>query len=160
MIQLTAWCYNCKDGSEKCLTCHNTSQDKPHNAKDCPSLKKIGLKLVKHSLADTDAASCISNDGPPPTQLPTPVLAPPFLIMVGRALHLAYSLSQLNLAVTIRAMILIIRANTRARCTTLAPNLLVWQLTLTRPFPKKCACKFQLRQTPLLYLLPLWHAMT
>jgi hypothetical protein len=74
---LNHWHYICKDGSEKCLICHNASQDKPRNAKDYPILKKIGLKLVKHSLADTNTASCIGNGGPPPAQLQAQVTAPP-----------------------------------------------------------------------------------
>jgi hypothetical protein len=75
---LNHWRYNCKVNSEKCLVCHNTSQDKPHNAKDCPISKKIGLELVKCSLADTNAMSQVGNDAPLPAQpsAPAPALLP------------------------------------------------------------------------------------
>ncbi len=71
------WRYNCKNSSEKCLICHKISRDKPHNAKKCPILKNIGLKLVKRSLAETDTSTRALNDGPPPAPPPAPVTAPP-----------------------------------------------------------------------------------
>jgi hypothetical protein len=46
------------------MVCHNTSWDKAHHAKECSILKKIGLKLVKCTLTDTNTASCISSNVP------------------------------------------------------------------------------------------------
>ncbi len=80
---LNHWHYNCKDSNDKCLICHNTSRDKPHDAKNCLILKKFGLKLVKCSLADTDTASKVCNDGPLPAPLPAPVTALPLFENCG-----------------------------------------------------------------------------
>jgi hypothetical protein len=52
---LTQWRFTCKDRSEKCLVCHNTSKDKAHNTKDCLILKKLELKILKRTPADSDA---------------------------------------------------------------------------------------------------------
>ncbi len=79
------------------------------------------------------------------------------LIIMDQPLHLAHSLLQLNPKVISQATILIMRANMRARSTTLVLNL-IQPLTFTPPFPTICACKFQLRQAPSLRPLPLWHA--
>jgi hypothetical protein len=68
--------YNCKDGHEKCLICWNTSCSKAHSSKDCPILKRIGFKLVKRTLPNTNAMSCVGNDGPPTSQTPAPMPAP------------------------------------------------------------------------------------
>ncbi len=73
------WQYNCKDGSEKCLICYNTLRDKAHASKDCPILKQIDYKLVKHS-SNTNVACHVGSDGkttpavqpPAPTPAPTP----------------------------------------------------------------------------------------
>ncbi len=62
----------CKDGCEKCLVCHNTSNKLAHHTKDCPILKQLGLKLVKCIPADGgDAASCVS-ERPAPAPTPAP----------------------------------------------------------------------------------------
>jgi hypothetical protein len=65
---------SCKDGSERCMLCHITSNKPAHHSKDCPILKKIGLKLVKPTPADGgDAASQVGHEAP----LPAPPTAPP-----------------------------------------------------------------------------------
>jgi hypothetical protein len=71
------WQYNCKDGSRKCIICHNTSQDKAHNTKDCPILKKLGLKLVKRTPDNGNTASWVGQDRAPPAQ---PAAASPALV--------------------------------------------------------------------------------
>jgi hypothetical protein len=73
---LNHWRNNCKDGSKKCLICWNTSRNKAHSSKDCPILKRIGFKLVKCTLSNTNATSCIGNNGPPTAQTPAPAPAP------------------------------------------------------------------------------------
>jgi hypothetical protein len=77
---LNHWRYNCKDDSDKCLICYNTSRDKDHSSKNCPILKRIGYKLVKikRSASDTNAASRVGNDSTPsaPTPAPAPVTSP------------------------------------------------------------------------------------
>ncbi len=54
---MSCWCNGCKDGSEKCMVCHNTSNKPPHHSMNFPILNRIGLKLVKHTPADGNAAS-------------------------------------------------------------------------------------------------------
>jgi hypothetical protein len=55
---ISQWCNGCKEGSKKCMVCHNTSNKPAHHSKDCPILKKIGLKPVKGTPANgRDAAS-------------------------------------------------------------------------------------------------------
>jgi hypothetical protein len=73
---LNHWSNNCKDDSDKCLICYNTSHDKAHSSKDCPILKRISYELVKtkRSALDTNAASCVGNDSAP--SVPTPAPAP------------------------------------------------------------------------------------
>ena len=44
---MSCWQASCKDGSKRCMICHNKSNKPTHHSKDCPILKKIGLKLVK-----------------------------------------------------------------------------------------------------------------
>jgi hypothetical protein len=66
---MSCWHNGCKDGSKKCMVCHNTSNKPPHHSSNCPILNKIGLKLVKHTPADGNAASCVGHDAPPPSQL-------------------------------------------------------------------------------------------
>ncbi len=158
-LSFNHWHWNCKDGSKKCLLCHNTSQDKPHNANNCPILKKIGLRLVNRSSAGTNAASQVGNDSPLPAQPPAPVTALPPSDNGGLGTAPGAFTITTELTVTILATILITRANTRAKYTILALNL-VRPLTFTCPFQTIRACKFQLRQAPHLCLLPLWHATT
>jgi hypothetical protein len=74
---LNQWHYNCKNGSKKCMVCQNTSQDKAHNTKDCPILKKLGLKLVKRTPANNNTASWVGQDRAPPAQ---PAAASPALV--------------------------------------------------------------------------------
>jgi hypothetical protein len=59
------------------MICHNTSNKPAHHSKDCPILKKIGLKLVKRTPADGgDAASRVGHEAPPPAPPTTPPAAP------------------------------------------------------------------------------------
>jgi hypothetical protein len=69
---ISRWRIGCKDGCEKCLVCHNTSNKPAHHTKDCPILKQIGLKLVKRTPANgSDAASCVG-ENPAPAPAPAP----------------------------------------------------------------------------------------
>jgi hypothetical protein len=76
---MSRWRAGCKDGSEKCMICHNTSNRPAHHSKDCPILRQIGLKLVKRTPGDGgDAESRVGSDTPataPPKAAPAP--APP-----------------------------------------------------------------------------------
>jgi hypothetical protein len=63
---MPCWQTNCKDGSDRCMICHNTSNKPTHHSKDCPILKKIGLKLVKQTLTDgNNPASRVGHEAPP-----------------------------------------------------------------------------------------------
>jgi hypothetical protein len=64
---MSCWWASCKDSSKRCMICHNTSNKPAHHSKDCPILKKIGLKLVKRTLANgSNAASRVGHEAPPP----------------------------------------------------------------------------------------------
>jgi hypothetical protein len=70
---ISCWRVGCKEGSKKCMVCHNTLNKPAHHTKDCPILKQLGLKLVKHTPANGgDAASQVSE-----TPAPAPAPAPP-----------------------------------------------------------------------------------
>jgi hypothetical protein len=72
---ISKWRNACKDTSDFCMICHNTSNRGGHHSKDCPILKQIGLKLVKRTPADgNDAASRV---GESPAPAPSPVPNPP-----------------------------------------------------------------------------------
>jgi hypothetical protein len=59
---MSCWQAGCKDGSERCMICHNTSNKPAHQSKDCPILKQIGLKLVKRTPGDGgDVASRVGH---------------------------------------------------------------------------------------------------
>jgi hypothetical protein len=75
---MSCWQTNCKDGSNQCMICHNTSNKPVHHSKDCPIMKKIGLKLVKQTPADGgDAApSQVGYEAPPPAPPITPPANP------------------------------------------------------------------------------------
>jgi hypothetical protein len=73
---ISRWQAGCKEGSKKCMVCHNTLNKPAHHTKDCPILKQLGLKLVKHTPADGgDAASQVS-ETPAPAPAPTPPVPP------------------------------------------------------------------------------------
>ena len=72
---ISKWRNACKDTSDFCMICHNTSNKGGHHSKDCPILKQIGLKLVKRPPADgNDPASRV---GESPAPAPSPVPNPP-----------------------------------------------------------------------------------
>ncbi len=74
---MSCWQTNCKDGSNRCMICHNTSNKPAHHSKDCPILKKIGLKLVKRTPANGgNAASRVGHEAPPPAPPTAPPTAP------------------------------------------------------------------------------------
>jgi hypothetical protein len=59
------------------MICHNTSNKPTHHSKDCPILKKIGLKLVKRTPANgDDVASRVGQEAPPPAPPTAPPAAP------------------------------------------------------------------------------------
>ncbi len=62
---MSRWCNGCKDGSKKCMVCDNTSNKPPHHSTNCPILNRIGLKLVKRTPADGNAASQVGKVVPP-----------------------------------------------------------------------------------------------
>ena len=71
---ISKWRNACKDTSNFCMICHNTSNKGGHHSKDCPILKQIGLKLVKRTPADgNDAASRVGESpAPAPPSAPIP----------------------------------------------------------------------------------------
>jgi hypothetical protein len=74
---ISCWQASCKDGSERCMICHNTSNKPAHHSKDCPILKKIGLKLAKRTLAGGgNAVSRVRHETPPPAPPTAPPAAP------------------------------------------------------------------------------------
>ena len=60
-LHMSRWRKGCVEGSERCMICHNTSNKPPHHSAHCPILNKLGLKLVKRTPADGDAASRVGN---------------------------------------------------------------------------------------------------
>ncbi len=75
---MSCWHNGCKDGSKKYMVCHNTSNKLPHHSTNCPILNRIGLKLVKRTPADGDAASQVGKVVPPTsTHAAPPVPATP-----------------------------------------------------------------------------------
>ena len=67
---ISRWRIGCKDGCEKCMVCHNTSNKPAHHTKDCPILKQIGLKLVKRTPADSNDAASRVGESPAPAPSP------------------------------------------------------------------------------------------
>ncbi len=51
LVDVSRWCSGCKENSKKCMVCNNTSNKPAHHTKDCPILKQLGFKLVKHTPA-------------------------------------------------------------------------------------------------------------
>ena len=79
---ISRWRIGCKEGSEKCMICHNTSNKPAHHSKDCPILKQIGLKLVKRTPSDggdaaSRSASAAPSPAPPSAPAPPPAPAAP-----------------------------------------------------------------------------------
>jgi hypothetical protein len=72
---ISKWLNACKDTSEYCMVCHNTSNKGRHHTKDCPILKQVGLKLVKRTPADGNEAA--SRVGESPAPAPAPALPAP-----------------------------------------------------------------------------------
>ncbi len=75
-LHVSRWRSGCKDNSEKCMICHNTSNKPAHHTKDsCPILRQLCFKLVKRTPADGgDAASRV---GASPAPAPAPVAPVP-----------------------------------------------------------------------------------
>jgi hypothetical protein len=70
---LSKWCSACKDGSERCMISHGTSNKPAHHSKDCPILKTVRHKLVKIGSAEgVDAASQVACNTPTPALSPAP----------------------------------------------------------------------------------------
>ena len=74
-LHISQWRSGCKDNSDKCMVCHNTSNKPAHHTKDCPILRQVGFKLVKRTPADGgDAASRV---GESPAPVPAPAAPAP-----------------------------------------------------------------------------------
>ena len=76
-LHVSRWRSGCKENSEKCMVCHNTSNKPAHHTKDCPILRQLGFKLVKHTPADGGNAA--SRVGESPAPAPAPAAPPPAL---------------------------------------------------------------------------------
>ncbi len=120
-----------KDGGDKCMVCHNTSNKPTHHSKDYPILKIIRLKLVKRTPANGgDTASQVGKKAPPPTHQPLhPHLWVPQPVMAGLPHYPGPSQPPLNRKTTIRAKNLTTRECMRESCMPLVV------LTLTPKFP-------------------------
>jgi hypothetical protein len=58
----------------KCMFCHNTACNTNHKTKDCPILKKLGMKLEKHmDVNNRPIASCIASAMPAPAPTPASI---------------------------------------------------------------------------------------
>ncbi len=76
-LHVSCWHSGCKENSEKCMVCHNTSTKPAHHTKDCPILKQLGFKLVKRTPADGGDAASRVGESPPPAPAPAaPAPAP------------------------------------------------------------------------------------
>ncbi len=71
---MSRWHNGCKEGSKKCMVCHNTSNKPPHHSTNCPILNRIGLKLVKRTPADGNAASQVGKVVPPTSTHAAPLV--------------------------------------------------------------------------------------
>jgi hypothetical protein len=71
-LHISRWRSGCKENSEKCMVCHNTSNKPAHHTKDCPILKQLGFKLVKRTPADGNEAASRVGKSPAPTPAPPP----------------------------------------------------------------------------------------
>jgi hypothetical protein len=59
------------------MFCHDSACNANHKSRDCPILKKLGLKLEKRSDSDkADAASCVTTPSPGNTTMPAQTPAP------------------------------------------------------------------------------------
>jgi hypothetical protein len=74
---ISRWCKCFSELSEKCLICHNSAQGNRHSPSKCPILKKLGLKLKKHSATDNsnNLAARVASDNSSSTAT-TPAPAP------------------------------------------------------------------------------------
>jgi len=85
-LHISRWRSGCKENSEKCMICHNTSNKPAHHTKDCPILKQLGFKLVKRTAADSDDAASRVCETPSPAPAPaTPAPAPTVSVDGGSA---------------------------------------------------------------------------
>jgi hypothetical protein len=49
------------------MFCHDTARNMDHKKRDCPILKKLGVKIEKRTEANNrNAASCVAKDNPSP----------------------------------------------------------------------------------------------
>ncbi len=62
---LGCWKKTLWENKGKCMFCHDSARNANHMSRDCPILKKLGLKLVKRT--DSDKAETASQDTAPPT---------------------------------------------------------------------------------------------
>jgi hypothetical protein len=60
------------------MFCHDTACNTDHKSRNCPILKKLGVKIDKRTEADNrDAASRVASNAPSPSPAPTPSANPP-----------------------------------------------------------------------------------
>jgi hypothetical protein len=73
------WKKAIRENKGKCMFCHNTVHNTNHKTKDCPILKKLGMKLEKHTdVNNCLVASCVASAMPAPAPAPASIapLAP------------------------------------------------------------------------------------
>jgi hypothetical protein len=68
----------------KCMFCHDTARNNDHKTKDCPILKKLGMKLEKCTDVDNcPTASCVASAMPALTPAPASIAPPATDTTVG-----------------------------------------------------------------------------
>jgi hypothetical protein len=76
-FHISRWRNACKDNSNLCMVCHNTSNKGGHHRKDCPILKQVGIKLVKQTPVDGNKAASHVGESPAPAPVPAPAAPAP-----------------------------------------------------------------------------------
>jgi hypothetical protein len=61
----------------KCMFCHKTARNSDHKTRDCPILKKLGLKLEKRSKLDSNIDATSTVMAPPVAESTKPAAATP-----------------------------------------------------------------------------------
>ena len=134
-LHVSRWRSGCKENSEKCMVCHNTSNKPVHHTKDYLILKQLGFKLVKRTPAGGGDAASRVGESPSPAPAPAaPAPAPLFLWMGVWLARLGRSRQLQKRMATTPARSLITRASMKDLGTTvnLSPTFL---FTLMPPMP-------------------------
>jgi hypothetical protein len=82
-LHVSRWRSACKDNSDKCLVCHNTSHKPAHHTKDCPFLRQLGFKLVKRTPANGGNAASRVGVNPAPAPAPAAPTPTPAVSVYG-----------------------------------------------------------------------------